>query len=221
MAMWGAMRYTNAVFAEDEKSLPADWLPHGTERHGYEPGTNSISLLWATGVTNIRRRSVRGDSPEADALQGLYRMALYLRSPNLGSLIGYDEGTPGVLMLSPVVANAMARLGWTKKTIREFLWEKTRIAAGELRRAGINEWLEADRHPIVRDSASLDPWPLSARPDNLVLLVAGGGHPTNSYWMEAYSPHVVGRKIELPGNFEELLEQADRDIGCGAEMCKL
>jgi hypothetical protein len=58
MAMWGAMRYTNAVFGEDEKSLPECWLPHATERHGFAPGTNSVSLMWATGVTNIRRRSV-------------------------------------------------------------------------------------------------------------------------------------------------------------------
>jgi hypothetical protein len=221
MAMWGAMRYTNAVFGEDEKSLPAGWVPHGTERHGYERGTNSISLVWATGVTNIRRRSVRGDSPEADALQGLYRMALYLRTPNLGCLIGYGDGTPGVLMLSPVVANAMARLGWTKKAIKDFLWENTKIPAEDLRRAGIDEWLMADRHAIVRESASLDPWPLSARPDNLILLVAGGEHPTNSYWLEAYSPHAVGRKIELPAGFAKLLEQADRDIGCDAGMCKL
>lgn len=59
------------------------------------------------------------------------------------------------------------------------------------------------------------------RPDNLVLLVAGGGQPTNSYWMEGYSPHVVGRKSGIPGGFERLLEQADRDIGCGADACRI
>ena len=36
MAMWGAMRFTNAVFGEDEDNLPDGWLPHGTERHGFE-----------------------------------------------------------------------------------------------------------------------------------------------------------------------------------------
>ncbi len=221
MAMWGAMRYTNAVFAEDEKNLPVGWLPHATERHGYEQGTNSISFLWATGVTNIRRRSVRKQTPEVDALQGMSRMAEYLRSPNLGALIGYNEGTPGVLMLSPVVAKAMAGLGWTKKTIRDFLWENTKLSAEELRRGGIDEWLKADRDPIVRESVNLDPWPLSSRPENLVLLVAGGEHPTNSYWMEAYSPHVVGRTIQLPTDFAKLLDAADREIGCGSEMCRL
>jgi hypothetical protein len=124
-------------------------------------------------------------------------------------------------MLSPVVAKAMAGLGWTKKAIRDFLWENTKLPAEEMRRGGIDEWLKADRDPTVRASANLDPWPHAARPENLVLLVAGGEHPTNSYWMEAYSPHVVGRKVQLPENFGELLDQADRDIGCGAEMCKL
>jgi hypothetical protein len=219
MAMWGAMRYTNVVFGEDEDNLPAGWLSHAAERHQFEAGTNSISFVWATGVTNIRRRSVNKETPEKDALYGMHRMADYLRSPNLGCLIGYSEGTPGILMLSPVVAKAMAALGWTKRSIREFLWEHAKIPAEELRRDGIDAWIEADRDPVVRDSAKLPQWPHSARPDNLILLVAGGGHPTNSYWMEGYSPHVVGRRISVPKNFPQLLEQADRDIGCGSEAC--
>jgi len=221
MAMWGAMRFTNAVFGEDESSLPDGWLPHATERHGFAPGTNSVSMLWATGVTNIRRRGVKAESPEVDALHGMRRMAAYLRSPNLGCLIGYNHGTPGVLMLSPVVAKAMATIGWTKQSIREFLWEHAKIPAEELRRDGIDTWIDADRDPLVRESLNLPHWPHSARPENLVLLVAGGGHPTNSYWMEGYTPHVVGRKIELPSNFAALLEQASRDIGCGAETCRI
>ena len=221
MAMWGAMRFTNAVFGEDEDNLPEGWLPHATERHGYERGSSSVSMLWATGVTNIRRRGVKAESPEVDALRGMRRMAAYLRSPNLGCLMGYRHGTPGILMLSPVVANAMAAIGWTKQSIREFLWEHSKIPADELHRDGIDSWIEADRDPLVRESLNLPYWPHSAHPDNLTLLVAGGGHPTNSYWMEGYTPHVVGRKIETPANFAALLEQASHDIGCGAEACRI
>jgi hypothetical protein len=47
MAIYGAMRYTNAVFAEDEASLPEGWQPHGTRRHGFAPGTNSVSVFFA------------------------------------------------------------------------------------------------------------------------------------------------------------------------------
>jgi hypothetical protein len=124
-------------------------------------------------------------------------------------------------MLSPVVAKAMASIGWTKKSIREFLWEHSKIPADELRRDGIDSWVAADRDPAVRASLDLPHWPHSARPDNLILLVAGGGHPTNSYWMEGYSPHVVGREIKLPKGFAKLLEQTERDIGCGAEACRI
>jgi hypothetical protein len=218
MAMWGAMRYTNAVFAENEDDMPQGWLPHGTERHGFAPGTNTVSLVFATGVTNIRRRGIKS-APEEDALHGMYRMADYLRSPNLGCLVGYNDGTPGILMISPVVANAMAAVGWTKKSIREFLWEHSKIPGEQLRRGGADMWIEADRDPAVRESLKFDPWPHSARPENLVLLVAGGGHPTNSYWLEGYSPHVIGRKVRVPANFDRLLEEADRDIGCAAEVC--
>lgn len=221
MAMWGAMRFTNAVFGEDEDNLPDGWEPHGTERHGFKRGVSSVSLVWATGVTNIRRRGVKAETPEVDALRGMHRMADYLRSPNLGCLIGYSEGTPGILMLSPVVAKAMAAIGWTKQSIREFLWEHSKIPADELRRDGIDSWIAADRDPVVRESLSLPHWPHAVRPENLVLLVAGGGHPTNSYWMEGYSPHVVGRPINTPKDFAKLLVQAERDIGCGAEACRI
>jgi hypothetical protein len=43
--------------------------------------------------------------------------------------------------------------------------------------------------------------------------VAGGGHPTNSYWLQGYSPGVVGREIHVPEGFGHLLDEADRDLG--------
>jgi hypothetical protein len=221
MAMWGAMRYTNVVFGEDEGNYPDGWQPHGTERHGYARGESSVSLLFCTGVTNIRRRSVRNETPEDDALHGMHRMADYLRSPNLGCLIGYNDGAPGVLMLSPVVAKAMAGVGWTKESIRAFLWEHSKIPHADLVRGGADTWILADRDPVVRDSFKQDPWPSSSKPDNLILLVAGGGHPTNSYWMEGYSPHVVGQKVSLPNDFDRLLKKAEQELGCGKEACRI
>jgi len=66
---------------------------------------------------------------------------------------------------------------------------------------------------VVRESLALDPWPITAQPDNFVIVVAGGGHPTNSYWLQGYSPGVVGRRIELPASFEGLIAEAERDLG--------
>jgi hypothetical protein len=213
MANYGGLRYTNVVFAEDEASLPASWTPHGTERHGFAPGSNSISLAFANGATNIRRRGAKKETPEEDALQGMHRMADFMRVPNLAGLAGYERGTPGILMIPGVVAQTMAGLGWTKSSMREFLWEHSRIPAAELRRAGGPAWIEIDTSKVARESLALDPWPITASPDNFVIVVAGGGHPTNSYWLQGYSPGVVGRPIELPSSFERLLADAARDLG--------
>lgn len=208
MANYGGMRYTNAVFAEDEESLPRGWPPHGTERHGFAPGTSSISLVFANGAANIRRRGAMKETPEQDALEGMYRMGDFLRVPNVPALAGYEHGTPGVLMIPGVVAQTMASLGWTKPSIREFLWEHSKIPMKHLRRAGATAWIEIDASAVVRDSLALDPWPITARPDNIGLIVAGGGHPTNSYWLQGYSPGVIGREIRLPESFDELLAEA-------------
>ena len=213
MANYGGGRYTNVVFAEDEASLPAGWPAHGTDRHGFAPGASSISLAFANGATNIRRRGAKKETPAEDALQGMHRMADFMRVPNMAGLAGYEHGTPGILMLPGVVAQTMTGLGWTKASMREFLWEHSRIPAAELRRAGCPAWIEIDTSKVARDSLALDPWPITARPENFAIVVAGGGHPTNSYWLQGYSPAVVGRPVDLPASFESLLADAEREIG--------
>ncbi len=215
MANYGGLRYTNVVFAEDEANLPAGWPPHATERHGFAPGRNAISLAFANGAVNIRRRGAKKETPEEDALQGMHRMADFMRVPNLAGLAGYARGTPGVLMIPGVVAQAMVGLGWTKRSMRDFLWEHSRIPANDLRRAGGPAWIEIDASPATRATVGLDPWPITASPDNFILVVAGGGHPTNSYWLQGYSPGVVGREIAIPEHFERLLAEAARDLDGG------
>ena len=212
MAIFGAMRYTNAVFAEDEEGLPPGWLPHATHRHGFAPGTNSVSVVFASGVTNVRRRGAKKESPEEDALNGMWRMADFMRAPNLAALAGWEKGTPGIMMLAPIVARRMAELGWTQDSIREFLWKNSKIPMDQMRRAGAPAWIEIDANPVTRDSINLDPWPICQKPDNIVILVAGGGHPTHSYWLQAHSPTVEGRIIRTPETFDQLLAEANRDL---------
>jgi hypothetical protein len=212
MAIFGSMRYTNAVFAEDEEGLPPGWQPHATHRHGYTPGTNSVSVVFASGATNVRRRGAKKESPEEDALNGMWRMADFMRAPNLAALAGWEKGTPGVMMLAPIVARRMAEIGWTQQSIREFLWENSRIPMEHMRRAGAPAWIEIDANPATRASINLDPWPICEKPDNIVLVVAGGGHPTHSYWLQAHSPSVNGRVMRLPETFDRLVAEADKDL---------
>ena len=221
MAIFGAMRYTNAVFAEDEDNLPPGWQTHAQQRHGYAPGTNSVSVVFACGVTNVRRRGAKKESPEEDALNGMWRMADYMRTPNLAALAGWEKGTPGIMMIAPVVARRMAEIGWTQQSIRDFLWKNSQIPMEHMRRAGAPAWIEINENPVTRASIDLDPWPVCQKPDNIVLVVAGGGHPTHSYWLQAHSPTVNGRVVRVPETFERLLADADRDLGCGDDVCRV
>ncbi len=210
MAVFGVMRYTNAVFAEDEDGLPEGWPPYGAERHGFARGSNSVSLAFATGAANILRQGAKKESGEEDAVQGLNRIAGYLRVPNMHYLYGYESGTPGILIISRVVAAALASLGWTKTSIREYLWEHSKIPMKEMRQAGgvayMERWVGA---ALARESIKLDSWPIAAKPSHIGLAVAGGGHSSHALWLQARSRHVIGREIRLPEAFDELLAEGD------------
>ena len=221
MANYGAMRYTNIVIAEDDEDLPESWPPHGTEFHGFEKNSNSMSLVFVNGAANIRRRGAKKETPEEDALQGMHRMADFIRTPNVASLVGYANGTPGILMIPKVVAHTMTGLGWSKTSMQKFLWEHSKIPMDQLHRSGAYSWIEVDADPVLLDSRKLDPWPITASPENFVIICAGGEHPTNSFWLQGYCPQIIGRPIQLPENYRQLLKSADDDLGCGADACMI
>jgi hypothetical protein len=219
MAVFGQMRYTNAVFAEDEERLPEGWLPFATERHGFEQDTNAVSVFVATGATNIMRRGTGKETLEQEARESIEKLVDYLKVPNIHYIRGYEHGTPGGLLLSPISANQLAKLGWSKEKIRNHLWEHSAIPRADVIRTGLRQWIEADTHPDTIKTASLDPWPICRKPENLILLVAGGDHPTHNFWFQGNSRRVIGRRVDLPGSWHDLLVEADRDLGCASEVC--
>ena len=167
---WAHAVAHNIVFAEDEDNLPPDWPTHGMERHGFARGQNSISLAFSNSATNIRRRGAKKETPEEDTIQGMYRMADFMRTPNLTNLLGYQHGTPGVLLIPGVVANTRARLGWTKPKRREFFVVHSRIPMKDLVRAGGPAWVEQDPDPKTQASLKHDPWPLTAKAENFMFM---------------------------------------------------
>jgi hypothetical protein len=125
------------------------------------------------------------------------------------------------MMVSPVVAQMMADQGWTKQSVREFLWANSKIPSEQLRRAGAPAWFEIHTSPATRESVRLDPWPISSKPENLIFVVAGGAHPTHAQWLQASSRLVIGRVVRVPETFDQLLTEADRDLGCGDDVCRI
>lgn len=221
MAMFGGMRYTNAVFAEDEDGLPEGWQPVCADQLGLSRGRNAVTVYVATGASNILRRGVGKETPEEEGLQSLYRVAGYLRSPSAHYTHSWAHGTPGALLMSRVVARQLAGLGWTKATIKRFLWEHSSLSHAEVRNTGLRQWILAAPERDTVDSADRDPWPITRTPEQIILCVAGGHHPTHNYWMQAMAPRVVGRDIVLPAAWETLIAEADAALGRRGEACGL
>jgi hypothetical protein len=209
MAVFGHMRFTNAVFAEDEDGLPAGWDPHTTERHGFRRGSNCLSLMFANSAANIFRLSAKKESMEEEVVQGLHRVAQSLRVPNIHYMYGYTRGTPGMLVITSVVAADLAALGWTKTKVKEFLLEHSKIPLADLRASGCVTWMKNNEAEVPPESMSLDPWPIAAKASNFGLVVAGGAHPSHALWMQGYCPGVIGREIKLPAAFGELVAEAE------------
>src|SRR4030095_2241911 len=93
------------------------------------------------------------------------------------------------------------------------LWENSKIPMEQMRRYGAPAWIEIDVNPLARESIKLDPWPICLKPDNIVLVVAGGSHLTHSYWLQAQSsPPVAWHIIADPEAFDRLIAAADRDL---------
>jgi hypothetical protein len=221
MAMFGGMRYTNAVFAEDEEGLPEGWGPVCSNHFGWPRGTNAVTFYVATGASNIMRRGVGKETPEEEGVQSLHRVAGYLHSPSPHYTHGWAHGTPGALLMSRVVARQLAGLGWTKDTIKRFLWEHSRLSKAEVRDTGMLQWIQAAPVQDTVASADMDLWPITRTPEQIILCVAGGYHPTHNFWMQAYAPKVAGSRITLPAAWDTLIAEADAALGACGEACTL
>jgi hypothetical protein len=219
MAIFGGMRYTNAVFAEDEDGIPEGWDNVATRHFGFERGENAVTVMIATGASNIVRRGIGKETPEDEAEQGLRRVASYLKSANSHYTWGHAEGTPGVLLVPRVVARQLSNLGWDQAKIKQFLWDNSKIPGAEVVESGLKQWIEAAAHPDTIASANEDPWAICRNPEQLIMAVAGGEHPTHNFWMQGASAKIAGRRIDTPENWDSLILEADDELGPRGEMC--
>ncbi len=212
MGVFGEMRYTNAVFAEDDSHLPPGWESFSTEYMGFPKGANVVSVAVVSGSTNILRRGRGSESLEDEAVNGLRRVATYMRSHNANSLESYFTGTPGLLILTPTVVKQMAELGWDKAKIRQCLWDNTKIPREELERSGVITWIV--EYGGLKETLKQAEWPITSRPENFAIIVGGGNHTTHAHWMQtAFVPKIVGEQIVLPRNWEKLIAEAEKDLG--------
>ena len=214
MAIFGGpARYANIVFAEDEDGLVPGWSPLNVER-GFQRGINTVTVMDAGGTSNINIIAKSQAPMEQSILNTLEGYAGYMRIPSKNSLyaMSLPDGVGGLLLIPRGVVREMASLGWSKEKVRNYLWEHSKIPDTPQLRWELENRVKTGETP--RELVQY-PFPLSRKPEGIVIVVAGGDQSGHSYWMQPGHGGYVAKTaaIELPSAWAGLLKKSEEDLG--------
>jgi len=217
MAIHGApAKYAGVVFAEDEENLPEGWKPLNVEYFGYPEGANTVGVLSVASNVDLHNTTIR----EGDELAKLYLYSDFLRVPNWNAITGpYADAPPGIVVFPQGQAKALVNGGWTKEKIKVFLWENSMIPLDIIERANNQTWAEivgdGSKYPWLVDASVGNSLPITKKPEDIMIVVAGGEQSGHGYWMHVgcCPAKATSAEIELPADWEQLLTEAEEDLG--------
>jgi hypothetical protein len=182
-------KYTLCI-AENEEVSP--WEPLHMEV-GYKREASTVTALRAESAYNVFG-------------SGLTELASVMGT--LGSRMSARRGYGSVaVLLGPYTAKELAKKGWSKSMVREYLWENGRIPLSVWNEQSyykdlIPEW--AAKH------AKKGSIPVVAKPEDIVLFVAGSGLPVPQHvyfptWVQNHGSGRITKEIRLPAKWKELI----------------
>lgn len=211
------------VLAENEGALAAIGWPSNAEDMGFKTGDNTVTITRMTGGDVMP--SVTGATPEAMMpylADGVAKETGWEVSFTVGGLT-FGTLRPA-LVLSPILAETIAKAGWAKDDVKQYLFDHARMEAGRVETM-MNVWTEFKigslKHQVMlgrlpKDFAESDDpkrlVPIVTRPDEFMVLVSGDPLRTNAYAFahNGYLGFPVAKKIELPGDWEARIEGSVR-----------
>ena len=204
------------VMAENEEVLSEiGWDPNSVEM-GFAAGDNTVMIARYTGGNPVV--SVAGSTPEellpyvADQLQKEVSWQLMFT-------VGARHGSlRPLVVLSPILARTIAKAGWSKTDVKDFLWKHARKPAWEVERQRawdhLTQWSLAEavkQGMIPRDfHESDDPnrmVPIVCKREDFVIAVTGDPMRNNAF---VFVPngnlgYTTGKRIVLPADWEQRL----------------
>jgi hypothetical protein len=201
------------VVAENEDALARiGWPPHCVDL-GFAPGEDVVGIARYTG--GGMASSMAGSTPEEllpYLADGLVRHTFWQIAFSVG--LGYGRLRPMVLM-TPIIAETIAKAGWSKDDVRRFLFEHARMPAWQFERLlrdwtrkpiwNLTEEAAAGRIPAALYAASDHPErlvPIVWEPAHIHLVVTGDPLRTSSYvfGQNGQLGFPVGRRIRRPAH---------------------
>jgi hypothetical protein len=203
------------VAAENEEVLQTiGWSPTNVEM-GFKSTDNTVTIARYTGGNVIA--SVSGSTPE-EIMPIIADAVARQNSWQITFTVGGAYGTlRPLVLLSPILAQAIAHGGWSKQDVKQYLFEHARLPAWKFEHMlrvwadkpiwNLTEEYQAGRIPKVFCESD-DPnrlVPLVARAEDFMIAVTGDPLRTNAY-VFAHNGRLgypVGKLIHLPRTWKQ------------------
>ena len=220
MAIFGGLRATNCVFAEDEEGLPDGWPTLAGER-GFTSEQNVVTTTCICSYDNFFWHF--GDAEAND--RSLRLTASVMSCPNEVRYVfhqrlaedGIDLNT-GLALLPKAFVQALAeKNGYTKEDVKQYLWEHSKLPKSKFIDLGWKSVM--DQWDMFAEAGDDDLIPICPSGDQVRIAITGGAQGGHGYYMMGVP---MGKTVsveveELPEKWDDLLFQAEIDMGAPAE----
>ncbi len=198
------------VLAENEDAIAKiGWEPMSVDQ-GFNAGDNVVTVSSCTEAN----QALGAGAPTAEGI--LDNVVGRMLDNQLFVGMAYrPERTRPQIILSPCLADGIARGGYSKDKVRHYFYEHAKLPVNRLRGSTRDRFLKAaEQGKLPRQfEGSKDPnrlIPLVLSPDDFMIAVSGDPAQDHCYVcaQNAFIGYPVSKKIELPANWEELLKKA-------------
>ncbi len=195
------------------------WQPL-SEQLGFKAGDNVVTIGRYTGGNVVA--SVAGTTPE-EMMPYLADRMVKEHGFNVCFTVGQGLGSlRPILLLTPVLAETIAKTGWTKREVQQYLFDNARMSARQFELYA-NTWTDQAHAPlkvrVAKGDApkvfaeSDDPErlvPIVFKPEDFLVVVTGDPLRTNAYVFthNGLRGFTVAKKVTLPKAWERLLAEA-------------
>ena len=205
------------VLAENEDILKEiGWEPNSVEM-GFRAGENTVTIGRYTGGGAFS--SVSGSTPE-QMLPYLVDSVLKYHTWQLLFTVSVGSGSlRPLLVITPLIAETIAKAGWSKADVKRYLYEHARLPAWEFERYlrdwtirgvwNLEEEVRLGRMPRIFHESG-DPnrmVPIVWKPEDYMIAVTGDPLRNNAYVFahNGFLGYPVGKRIELPRDWQQKL----------------
>ena len=179
-------RYT-WCFSENERESP--WQTMNVES-GFDSSISTVTVMSGRGTQTVMV------DPPAEKI--LYSIARAIQGVTVRR---YSMPWDQLLILNPAHAEILANAGMSKQEVGNFVFKKALISLSDAQAAGISAMTEQKSSPEKSTMA-----PMMEKPENLVIVVAGGGASQHSTLVPCINKKVTGEIDKYkPAHWQDLI----------------